>query len=308
MLNLGDILKRSYFYTKNHTYLWFFGFFVSGSGLFGLSKIFDLNAKSFFKAENPHALYLFTHPERFAIVIIAFLFVFLGLTAISVFGRTAIISSAFEFEKKHDDNFWLAFKQSSMHFKNTYIASVILIAVIAFVGLWLFIPVTFVYTHGYEFRGIVLLLLAILIFAPIFAILSLVSIFANCFIVGYKMHILDAIKAGFDLLSHHWVDAVSLLFFLWLLYVLLFFVTASFLGFLGILAYGIAVLLKSLLIPVFLLLHALFVLAVALVLVIVNTFLNTYSNIVWTIFFIKVVKAAPGKHEKAALHVAEPIR
>ena len=293
MPSLNKVIYRAFEYTQNHKFLWFFGIFASGSAFFSLYKIFDFNFKGYITNTDPHAQYLYAHPGYMALGIIVFVILYLFLSGVTVFAKNAIIGAVLKFERRQKTSGKDAIVVAAKNFSRTYGTTIGLNVILFFISAWLFLPGAYVYSQGFAFRGIALLGIGSIIFVPVFVIFSLMTVFANCFILAYGMHIKDAVAAGFDLLVEHWTYALTLMCVLWLLYLLLFFATASLLGFIGILAYLLSVLVKSIVLPVLLSFKVLYVLLVGVVLVFVNTFLNTYTSIAWVILFLDIVRSVP---------------
>ena len=293
MPSLNKVIYRAFEYTQNHKFLWFFGIFASGSAFFSLYKIFDFNFKGYITNTDPHAQYLYAHPGYLVLGIAGFVVLYLFLSGVTVFAKNAIIAAVLKYERRQKTSGKDAIIVASKNFKKTYFTTVSLNILLFFISAWLFLPGAYVYSQGFAFRGIALLGIGSIIFVPVFIIFSLMIVFANCFILAFGMKIKDAIASGFDLLAQHWTYALTLMCVLWLLYLLLFFATASLLGFIGILAYLLSVLVKSIVLPVLISFKILYIVLIGIVLVFVNTFLNTYTSIAWVMLFLDIVRSVP---------------
>jgi len=308
MPKIFQIFSRAYSYAKNHKFLWFFGFFLTGGVALDLSR-----------AANPERIALhamrawhFFHgrPVMFAAGVLGLLLSLTVVFALIGICRAALITATVRLERKEPITFRQIIRQSSKYAWSIAWISFLANAAIVVIFFWLFAPALYLISHGLDVRAFFLALAATLIFVPLVVALSLVNIFAACFVAVYNLHFKDAIKSSFDLIGRFWDRAAFLFFLMFVTYFLLFFISADILSLVGLLALGLAFLVKSLSIPFILgLLSA--VIATVLILIIfllllLNAALNVFANISWTLFFLELVKANRLPEEPKAPVAAEP--
>ena len=291
MLSLSEILTKAYKYTKNHRSLWFFGFFLTGWGVLNFVRRVDLNADHLDRYFKHILNYILHRPLELGLVMITTVLLIALMSFVGAIARSSIIYAAEQLEHEEQVTFRSVLKHSTKSVWQVFWAGLFTNAAIIFFFTWLALPLWLVFKNGFEFRGFVLLLAALLIFIPIIIVLSLVNIFACCYIVIYKLKVKDAFKSSFDLLAVFGQQVIALFVTLFVVYFFLFFLSATLVGFLGVLAYLPIILVKSLSLHWFaaIILVLIFVLSFALLLV--NAILNVFTNFAWTIFFLDIVKA-----------------
>jgi|GEM_PF-2981587 len=309
-IQIFKILTKALDYTKNHKFLWFFGFFLTGGGLLNFSRLTDFRRLSGDLNQSWH--FFSGHPVYlvFALIgIILGLFVIFILIGIS---RSAVINATVRLER-HDPQ-PIGFRSVLRHTRK-YFFKVALISFFANLGIviifaWLFAPILYLIRQGLDLRAFFLALVGTSIFIPILIIVSMVNIFAANFVVAFDLHIREAIKSAFDIFVRFWDRAVSLLFILFVVYFLLFFFSADLVSLLGLLAFGLSVLIKSLSAMVVFGLFSGLVTAILifiiLSLLVINAALNVFANIAWTLFFLEVVRASRLPEEPKAMPTIEP--
>jgi len=291
MLSLSEILTKAYRYTKNHRSLWFFGFFLTGWGVMNFVRRVDLNADHldvYYRYILDHIL---NNPLELIISVIGLVLIIALASFVGALARASIIFAAEQLEHDQAVNFRSALKHATKSVWQVFLAGLFTNAVIVFFFAWLALPLWLVFRNGFEYRGFILILGALLIFIPIIVVLSLVNIFACCYIVIYRLKVVQAFKSAFDLLAIFWQQVIALSVTLFVVYFFLFFLSAALFGFIGVLAYLPIILVKSLSLHWFAAIILALIIILSFALLLVNAILNVFTNFAWTIFFLDIVKA-----------------
>lgn len=300
MPNILEILFKAYIYTKNHKILWFFGFFMSGAGLFDFFNSISRYgyARNLFK----YVSSLASKPEALIVIFL----IAIALLALGVASRVAIISGVAMLENKEKVTLALLIKKITVYFWRVFQVGLYIDSILLIVFIWLFLPVLYIFSRGLDAKGILLSFIAALIFIIIFAILSLVNMFASCYLVIYELKLLQSLKSSFDILGRFWDFALTLLICLASIYVVFLALSSGILGFFNNLAYLAVILLQSISIS---LVHLIFIFCLVLLAAIIlflAAILNVYVNTALALLFLNIVKGMPlPKESKSAL--AEPI-
>ncbi|MEK7652081.1 MAG: hypothetical protein AAB351_02690 [Patescibacteria group bacterium] len=291
MLSLSEILTRAYVYTKNHKSLWFFGFFLTGWGVMNFVRRVNLNADHLDVYYRYILDYALNHPLQLTLSIVSLIVLIVLASLVGAIARSSIIHAADELEKEEPISLRSVLKQATKSVWRVFFAGLFTNAAIIFFFSWLALPLWMVFKNGFEFRGFVLIITALLIFIPIIIVLSLVNIFACCYIVIYKLKLRQAFASAFDLLAVFWQQVIALFVMLFVIYFFLFFLSATMVGFIGVLAYLPAILVKSLSLQWFAAIILALIIILSFALLLVNAILNVFTNFAWTIFFLDIVKA-----------------
>lgn len=291
MPNLIEILNKAFDYTKNHRFLWFFGFFLTGWGTLNFVRAVDFNADKLHGRWDHIVSLSYSRPWAMLLVVLGAGLILYGMSALATIARNAIIYSALHLERKEIVTFGGVLKNTRKSFWRVFLVGLIVDISMLFVLSWFAVPLWFVFREADQGRGIVVTMIALMIFIPIIVSVSLVNIFSACFIVVYDMKIAPAIKSAFDLYALFWEQSLQLFVILSLVYFFLFFFSASLLGLVAALAYGLGILLKSLSLPYISAILFLFISVLSFILLLINAVLNVFNNFAWTLFYLKIVKA-----------------
>jgi hypothetical protein len=305
MIDLAEILNKSYSYTKNHKFLWFFGFFLTGWGTLNFIRHVDLNPSALYLKFSYFGASVGDRPVILILTLIGSVLLIFGMTMLGAIARSVIIYTGLHVERKEEITANLALKHTQKALWRVFWVGVLTGLTMFAILSWLSFPLYLVFRNaGDQTSSIFLALIALAIFVPVIIILSLVNIFSACYIVVYDFKVLPAIKGSFDLLAGFWGKTMSLFTILFVVYVALFFFSATILGLFGFLAYGLSLLFKNLpasaLSGILLLIISLF----SFLLIFVNAVLNVFTNFAWTLFFLKIVKAKLIKESEAVPTIA----
>ncbi len=290
MRDFNDILSKAYRHTKNHKFLWFFGLFLTGWGTMNFVRRVDFDVDRLY-ARFMHLLHFASNrPEYFIFAALGVLLAAFSLSALATIARVAIISSAHQAEQNKPVTFSSAIKHANRHFWPVFWVGLFFEIAMLVIFCWLAVPLWFVFQQASMSRGIVVLVLALGIFVPIIIALSLVNIFSACFVVIYDLKPVDAIKSGFDFFAVNWGQCMEVFAILFIIYFSLFFFSASVLGLIGLLAYGLVILVKSLSLAFFFVILAVFISAISLSLLGINAVLNVFTNFAWALLFLDLVR------------------
>ncbi|MDB4939783.1 MAG: hypothetical protein JWO40_208 [Candidatus Doudnabacteria bacterium] len=305
MNELAEILSKAYRYTRNHKFLWFFGFFLTGWGTLNFLRHIDFNIIKLLSQVDTVGDHLRPHPGVITAVLIGGTVLFFGITILGAIARTAIIYTGLHSERKEQIEPNVVLKKINRYFWRVFWLGLFTESFMLLVFSWLSIPLYFIFRGGSSpSNAVILTLLALVIFIPIIIILSLINIFSACYIVIYNLPILPAVKASFDLLAGFWEETMGLFIVLIIIYFSLFFFSAAVLGLFGALAYALASLLKNLPVHSISGILLLIISLISFVLIFVNALLNVFTNFAWTLFFMKIVKAKLTKESEVATTIA----
>jgi hypothetical protein len=266
-----EIISKAYAYTKSHNYLWFFGIFLTFCGVLNFLRFMDWEGMS---SLNFYSFLFFA----FGGLLLSVVVVFLASVA-----RAVIIHTVLHLERREDVQLKITWKQTQKSYFKVFLSSLFLFAVLLFIFTWLFLPVYYFYQSQELFKPLLITLVGLAIFLPIFVSLILVNFFSACFIVIYNLPVWRALQSSFDLFMRYWERMFGLFVFITVLYLVLFSFSASLIGLFLVFAYKSQFLLQSL--------SLLLLFVVTLILILTNALLNVFTNIAWTLFFLKIVKA-----------------
>ncbi len=286
-LDLSEILRKSYFYTKNHKFLWFFGVFLTGWGTMNFARHVDFDP-----ATQLNRLYNFweiaaAKPGYLALLLVGTFLVLFGMSILGAVARAMIIYTALHSERKEEVTLKLAMKNTDKKHWRVFWVGVFTGLTMLFILSWLAVPLYFVFRGGADMQAVILTLFALAIFIPIIVILSLVNIFSACYIVVYDLKIVPAVKGSFDLLASFWEKTFSLFVILLFLYTVLILISATITGLGSFAVYHLFLFLHALPASI---IFGILVVITSLLLVAVNAVLNVFTNFAWTLFFLKIVK------------------
>ncbi len=300
-LKLTDIIYRAYEHTKNHKFLWFFGLFLSGWGTLNFIRSVNFNPEDIQQSLTGFWRTVTLHPGRLVSVVIGTVLISFGLFALGALARIAIIHSALHLERKEVITLRGVLKSTHKPLWRVFWAGFCTSILTFLIFAWIFAPIAYLFAIQMVFRGTLLSILGAAIFLPAAITLSLVNIFAACYMVVYDLKFWAAVRSAFDLFFTYWTKSLLLLFALAIIYFTLFYLSASLLGLVGLLALALAFLLKSVAAPLFFAVFTIIISLLVILLVSINAVLNTFTNFAWTIFFLRMVKAKEFPEEEAVV-------
>ncbi len=157
-------------------------------------------------------LFLILPPTLLSVWQVANPFVNLIIVLWSVYITTALLVMIKSILDKHE----LSLKKSVVlsSFFASRILSIWLLVEIGILVLAVVLggPVLYVYGQGLKTGFVVLLVLALLIFIPVIVITSMVNILGPLFVINFNMKVREAIRHGYELLSHFWPSLIGLFF------------------------------------------------------------------------------------------------
>lgn len=305
MPSLFGVLARAYSCTKNHKFLWFFGFFLSATWLLNFLKAVNLEFINSLYLQSSSALLYKNNKIELLFVILGLALVLFVIFFLGIWARTILFNSAVLVSRKEKISPQIAIRRSAKFFWRVFTASFLINTSILIILIWLFAPVIFIFSQGFLFRSVFLGLIALGIFLPIFLMLYLANLFANCFIIAFDMKLKGSIKSAFDLLYRFWPQAASFLMVLLFIYLVFFFLSTSLFGFAVFAAYSMASTLHLQGHAFIMLVFLLFLLG--FVLVAVNAVINVFSNSAWVLFFLELIRSKPLQEQKEPEAIPKPV-
>ncbi len=291
MFSLYEILNQAYVFTKNHKVLWFFGFFLTSWGGLSFIRRIDLNEDKVLNHLHKAEHFIAKDPIHFIFVVGLFLVALVITFLIGAFARAVLIRSSVTLEQKEEFNIKQILKQSKKFSWKIFKLSVLVNAMMFFVLVFLLAPLYIAFSRGLINQTIILGLAAGAIYLPIVVILSLMNIFASCYVVIYEFHPVKAIHAAFDLMANFFDKIAALFLVLMVLYAVSFLFSFLLLGTVSGLIYFLGFNLHTLAISSFFVIIVSALALLTALMLFVNAVLNVFTNIAWTLFFIKIVKA-----------------
>ncbi len=219
------ILKKAYEITRQHFWLWIFGLFVGGTFSLNFSPFFSRPPRpeqvvnmqaSWTKAQS----WISSNWEIFSLLVALVLLGFLCAILVSGIAKGAIIwasqrlvvSSGERAKEKVD--FRSALKSGRLYLWRIIGLQLGLTASFFILFLVFFTPVVYLFIAGVSGRGLVLLLLGLLIFAPASLVIGFLHLYGPIFIVFYDFRINEALVFSFNLVRHKLRESMILAAFL----------------------------------------------------------------------------------------------
>src|SRR6266481_830705 len=97
-MDLFAIITKAYKYTKNHRFLWFFGLFLTGGGIWNSTRYFNIDFKNFGENWFVFSNFVQHYPRYFVMLLLALLFSSVAFVIIGAISRAAIIGVTVDFE------------------------------------------------------------------------------------------------------------------------------------------------------------------------------------------------------------------
>ena len=180
------ILKDSFVLTWKNRYLWWFGFFLSLSGLGSYNYTREDKDKADIQAA------LLNHPQAMKIILVGaalFFVAFVIIIIASIISRGALIDSIEKHTRGEISDFKSAWKKGRGFFWKVLLIDVFsgLFAIVA--AIILFPPVAFLFWNHNYIIGVLMAIIAAIIFIPLIILIAYIKIF------GYLYSILGNLKA-----------------------------------------------------------------------------------------------------------------
>jgi hypothetical protein len=276
MPRLQEILVKAYAHTKNHRFLWFFGLFMLACGVINFLRLID------FRTAEPTGSFFVVVSTILVLVIVVF------LDAVS---RAAIIHTTLFLERQKEVGMQLAMKNTRKYLRRVFLAGLLSLLFAGFIVFSFALPLYYVFATADSVIFLILLFGAVLVGGSIIIANLLIHFFAVCFIVVYDLSLSRAFQSSTDLFIRYWERMIGLFLIVTFLYSILFLFSASLIGLISVFALSDQNLIKSIATPISSLVWITTAGLSALILFFVNSLLNVFSTVAWTLFFLKIVKA-----------------
>lgn len=236
-----NLIRRAWTITKNHKYLWFFGFFsailVGAAGEYNIlvkniDKISDKTSvfygfeDSFFSQGYFTDIYyrfisLSEWMGPFVFWPILVLFVLLGLYALWVIliSEPSIISATNKLDTKKKTSFSESFAEGKKNLLPSVVLNFIgkILVWVAFVAAEVLLGYLFYTTANYSWV-VIYLIISFLILLPLAIIISFVTKFALAYVVLKGEKIFSALKKGWQLFFKNWLANLELALIIFVIY------------------------------------------------------------------------------------------
>src|SRR6266403_794472 len=110
-MNLFATVTKAYKYTKNHRFLWFFGLFLTGGGIWNGTRYFNVDLNNFGNNWFEFSNFVHLNPKYFVMLLLALLLSTFAFTIASAISRAAIIAATVDVERKEKINFGAVFQK-----------------------------------------------------------------------------------------------------------------------------------------------------------------------------------------------------
>ena len=276
MPRLQEIVIKAYTYTRNHKFLWFFGLFMLACGTLNFLRLVD------FQTAEPTGNVLVIISTVILLVIVVF------LDAVS---RSAIVHTTLFLERKKEVGMQLTMKNTSKHLRRVFFAGLLSLLFVLFIALSFALPLYYVFATADSLISLILLFGAVFVGGSIVIATLLIHFFTVCFVVVYDLSLSRAFQSSTDLFIRYWERMIGLFLIVTFLYSILFLFSAGLLGLIHTFALPDQNLIKSIATPVSSIVWIVTAGLIAAILFFLNSLLNVFSTIAWTLFFLKIVKA-----------------
>src|SRR6476646_8306541 len=105
MPSLTNIFSKAFAYTKNHRFLWFFGFFMTSSAILNLVKFWDVDWSSAQKNFMEVGVLAQHNPRGFYFMLAGVLVFIASILLIGAISKASIISATAALENKEQIGF-----------------------------------------------------------------------------------------------------------------------------------------------------------------------------------------------------------
>lgn len=303
MFSLFGLLNKAFDYTKNHKILWFFGFFLTSWGGLSFLRRIDFRAERFWYNFNNFEQHLANNPTYYLLIGLAGLCALLLAFYVGAIARAILIDAATSLEEKKIFTLAESVKRTKNKYTRLFVLSLAMNATMLIIFVALFAPLSIAFSRGLINQTILLSLAALAIYLPLVITISLVNIFASCYIVIFDLGIMKAVRAAFDLIGNFFDKVLALFLVLTVIYAISFIFSFMLLGTVSGLIYFLGFNLKTLAISSFFGIIVAVLVILALTLILINAILNAFTNISWTLFFHQIIKAERfAKTESALAH------
>jgi hypothetical protein len=197
-INYIDIFKKSLDITWKNKTLWWFGLFlaIGGGGINNFNYVFDEKNTNSNKIATQ---FISNHPGLVIAGAIILGVIFLVLMILSIFARSGAIESIEKILKNTPFGFRSEMKEGKKYFWKLFFLYITLFFLITAAVIVLAIPVIFLFTVKAYLLGIMLSVIAILIFIPLIVLASYIKTYGELYVVSGKLSSGNAISASYEL-------------------------------------------------------------------------------------------------------------
>src|SRR5579864_8639973 len=115
MLKIPQILAKAYLYAKSHKFLWFFGFFMTGGGVFNFVRLVNLSNENITNNFLWLLAFLRGHPYYYFAFFPGLLIAIFAIVLVSALARAGIVSASADLERRQQITFQLVFKKAKKY-------------------------------------------------------------------------------------------------------------------------------------------------------------------------------------------------
>lgn len=279
MFSYLKILRQAYEVTRANKPLWVLGLFLGWTGIFNLSSFSRQDQST--QYQNQINNWLNVHQSAAIMIAVLFLIVLVVLAYLFFRAKAGLILGLKAILDKRATDFGKSFKQGGLFYRRIFRAYFLIYLGVILAGLLLSIPIIYLIALKLDFRAIVLIIFALIIFIPISLIALFLEVLSPLFVVLYDLTVTEAIKSSFDLFIKFWPQLVAFGFCILFTVLVVFFVSL----------FGLIIIFT----PIVFLIHlfyykvAVFVLGGAIFLII-QSGLAVFQQTAWVLVFQELVK------------------
>ena len=194
-----EIFKKSLAVSWKHRILWWFGFFIFLSSLFGNFNYQNNEKQNASNLSSKLLSFFQLHPFLSLGILISLLLLMLALFALSIVSRASIIKTVANLELYSKQNFSFLFKEGMAHLAKLFQFEMLFFFSLLSLLIILATPIVFLFSLNSIAFGIIATLIAIAIFIPIIFFAFFCHQYTYLYRVLGNVKILQAIEASYFL-------------------------------------------------------------------------------------------------------------
>lgn len=204
-INYIKILKEAWHIAWTNKYLWLLGFFVALwealGNIFSYSNPDQNGNLSQFLTQNQNKAIFLTVLGIFLVVCLVFLI-------LGMIGRGGLIKSIEREIKKKPSDFKSGLRVGRKYFWPMFTLGLFLLVLLFLFTLVLAVPVVFLFYRGAYIFGVMMAVMALVIFIPLIIILAFAKTYGYIYIVLGKLSPLASLEAAYNLFLSHLVSSL----------------------------------------------------------------------------------------------------
>lgn len=294
------LVKRAFQITIKNKYLWLFGFFVGASG--GSMNFYNggggntagtrgINNYSYDQFTRDAGNFWSDHWTLITVIGLAILLIGLFFLVMRILSQGALIGNVNKIDQGKSSSIREGFGFGKKNFWRVLGAGILLGLVIMIALLVLGTPIALLFYYKMFLRGVILALIALVIFIPLSIVINYMGIYSYRYVVLKNKQVIESLKLGFNLFAKNiWQ---SIVFSLILMLVGIVVAIGSILvviaigipfAIIGIIAFSLAQWIGAGIVI------AIGILAFLVIMVVIGSAVATFQSSLWTLAFKELIK------------------